>query len=49
MNISDLVSVLAITDYRALHLDASNILVEKVPLGTPDSLPTPLTRIKYGN
>jgi KUP system potassium uptake protein len=49
MNISDLISVLAITDYRSLHLDASNILVEKVPLGTPDSLPNRLTRIKYGN
>jgi KUP system potassium uptake protein len=49
MNISDLVSGLAITDYNSLHLDASNILVEKVPLGTPDSLPNRLTRIKYGN
>jgi KUP system potassium uptake protein len=48
MNISDLISVLAITDYRALHLDPSNIIVEKVPLGTPDSLPNKLTRIKYG-
>lgn len=44
MNISNMVSVLAITDYKSYKLDASNILVEKVPLGTPDSLPYRLNR-----
>jgi KUP system potassium uptake protein len=49
MNISNMVSVLAITDYKSYKLDASNILVEKVPLGTPDSLPERIKRIGYAN
>lgn len=49
MNISNMVSVLAITDYKSYKLDASNILVEKVPLGTPDTLPERINRIGYAN
>jgi KUP system potassium uptake protein len=49
MNISNMVSVLAITDYKSYKLDASNILVEKVPLGTPDTLPERIKRIGYAS
>lgn len=49
MNISNMVSVLAITEYKSYRLDASNIVVEKVPLGTPDTLPERIKRIGYAH
>jgi KUP system potassium uptake protein len=49
MNISDVVKILAIPESKSLHLDASNILLEMVPLGAPDKLPDRIRRIQNGN
>jgi KUP system potassium uptake protein len=45
MNISDIIKILAIPESKSLHLDASNILLEKVPLGKPDKPPDRIRRI----
>jgi hypothetical protein len=45
MGISNIVRRLGITEDKAFHLDASNILVEKVPLGKADKFPFPVKRI----
>lgn len=45
MNISDIVKILAIPEAKSLHLDASNYLLEMVPLGKPDKLPGRVRRI----
>ncbi len=45
MTISNLIRNIGISEDKALHLDASNILIEKVPLGKPDKLPFPVRRI----
>ena len=45
MIISDLFSFLAIPDPKSYHLDASNVLIEKVPLGEPDKLNQRIKRI----
>lgn len=49
MNISDIVKILAIPESKSLHLDASNILLEMVPLGKPDRLPDRIRRVPYEN
>jgi KUP system potassium uptake protein len=49
MNISDIVRILAIPESKSLHLDASNILLEKVPLGKPDKLPDRIRRLQDGD
>lgn len=45
MNISDMVKILAITEDKSLKIDASQVLVEKVPLGTPNKRFGQLRRI----
>jgi KUP system potassium uptake protein len=45
MTISNVIRKIGISEDKALHLDASNILIEKVPLGKPDILPFPVKRI----
>lgn len=47
MNISDIVKVLAITEDKSLKIDASQVLVEKVPLGTPNKRFGSLKRLHY--
>ncbi len=47
MNLSDMIKILAIPQAKSYHLDASNILLEKVPLGQPDKMIKKLTRIKH--
>ncbi len=47
MNLSDLIKILAIPQAKSMHLDASNILLEKVPLGLPDKMVKKLTRVKH--
>ncbi|MBN2522214.1 MAG: KUP/HAK/KT family potassium transporter [Bacteroidales bacterium] len=45
MTISNVIRKIGISEDKALHLDASNMLIEKVPLGKPDILPFPVKRI----
>jgi KUP system potassium uptake protein len=47
MNLSDIMKILAIPQAKYMHLDASNILIEKVPLGKSDKLPKKLTRVSH--
>jgi len=47
MNLSDIIKVLAIPQAKSMHLDASNIWLEKVPLGQPDKMIKKLTRVKH--
>ena len=47
MNLSNIMKILAIPQAKSMHLDASNILLEKVPLGQPDKMVKKLTRIKH--
>jgi KUP system potassium uptake protein len=46
MNLSNMVGHLAITDTDFLNLDASNVFIEKVPLGNADKLTLPFKQIK---
>lgn len=48
MNISDMVRILAIPEAKSLHLDASSFMMEKVPLGRPDHLPSRIKRVGIG-
>ncbi len=47
MNLSNLIKILAIPQAKSMHLDASNILLEKVPLGQPDKMIKRLKRVKH--
>ncbi len=49
MLISNLFAFFAIPDPKSYHLDASNIVVEKVPLGEPDKLNQRIRRINELN
>jgi KUP system potassium uptake protein len=49
MNISDIIRIMAIPEAKSLHLDASSFMMEKVPLGKPDHLPTRIKRVGNGH
>jgi len=44
MSLSNLIKHMAIPDSKSYHIDSSNYILEKVPLGTPDKLNIPLKR-----
>lgn len=44
MGLSNFIKYMAIPESKSYHIDSSNFVVEKVPLGTPDKLNIPLKR-----
>ncbi len=48
MSLSDIIKHLAIPESKSYHIDSSNFILEKVPLGKPDKLKIPLKRIPKG-